>query len=200
MQMYPTAIRIFGALLALPPSVSAMVLGGDAIFINGFDRRPVAGEIVITEVMANPAAVPDTDGEWFEIVNTNPTDRLDISGCLVTNGADASSTLPPFEADSQQQVVFARNLDLVTNGNVHADATFGFSLPQSAGTLTFECDGAILDVVTWSNSSSGQSRSLSPESTDDILNDDSGNWCFPTVHTYNGTDFGTPGTANDECP
>lgn len=48
---------IASILVAAPVSVFASALGSDKIFVNGFEFRPIAGEMVITEIMANPAGV-----------------------------------------------------------------------------------------------------------------------------------------------
>lgn len=43
-----------------------------------------AGDIIITEIMANSAAVADADGEWFEIFNTTGT-AIDLSGWTISD-------------------------------------------------------------------------------------------------------------------
>ena len=44
-------------------------------------RRPAVGELVITEMMVNPAAAPGVDGEWFELTSTASV-TLNAGGCL----------------------------------------------------------------------------------------------------------------------
>ena len=51
-------------------------------------------------------------------------------------------------------------------------------------------------------STTGKSRSLDPQFTSQVANDDQTNWC-DGVNIYNstgGTDRGTPGAANESCP
>ena len=48
----------------------------------------VPGTLVISEFMANPAAVSDTAGEWLELFNTTPN-AIDANGLTLTdNGSD----------------------------------------------------------------------------------------------------------------
>ena len=53
------------------------------------------GDVVINEIMQNPSAVFDSDGEWFELINTtnNPIDidgwtieDNDVDSHLINNG------------------------------------------------------------------------------------------------------------------
>jgi len=49
--------------------------------------RPLAPPaVVISEVMRNPAAVGDSDGEWFEVHNTTSA-PVDLTGWTLTDGA-----------------------------------------------------------------------------------------------------------------
>lgn len=53
------------------------------------------GDLLITEVMANPAALPDTRGEWFELYN--PTDQeINLEGISI---GDDSGDYHRFESD-----------------------------------------------------------------------------------------------------
>src|SRR5262249_23040812 len=50
-------------------------------------RRPqLSGELVITELMSNPAAVADTAGEWIELYNPSADEALDLEGCTLDDG------------------------------------------------------------------------------------------------------------------
>jgi DNA/RNA endonuclease G (NUC1) len=45
-------------------------------------------QIIITELMPDPAAVPDASGEWFEVFNAGPTE-VDLQGWRIESNADA---------------------------------------------------------------------------------------------------------------
>ena len=48
----------------------------------------VPGTLVVSEFMANPAAVSDTAGEWLELFN-NTINPIDVNGLsLADNGSD----------------------------------------------------------------------------------------------------------------
>jgi len=135
--------------LAMSPG-GAAISADDTIFVNGFEGpHPLPGEMVITEIMVDPVAVSDPDGEWFELVNTNTEQSRSVEGCQVTNGDAASNTIGAFVVQPGDHVVFARTTDVSINGGVPADLPFNFSLTNS-GQLTFECDGQILDAISWS--------------------------------------------------
>ena len=42
-----------------------------------------AGQLVITEIMADSNDVPDESGEWFELYNPSTTDTYDLFGCVL---------------------------------------------------------------------------------------------------------------------
>ena len=42
------------------------------------------GDVVINEIMQNPSAVGDTDGEWFELYNPTGSD-IDIEGWTIAD-------------------------------------------------------------------------------------------------------------------
>ena len=65
--------------------------GGEAVVFQNIvitattaARRSDPGDLVITEVMQNPSAVGDGDGEWFEIQNVSGSD-IDIDGWTISD-------------------------------------------------------------------------------------------------------------------
>ena len=94
---------------------------------------PVEGDIVITELMPDPSAAPDADGEWFEILVTA---NVDLNGLeLGRDVGDPDLTLEPTECLSMtagSYVVFAKSDDMGLNGGLpQVDHTFSFSLTNS---------------------------------------------------------------------
>lgn len=159
---------------------------------------PGAGDLVITEVMANPAAVDDINGEWFEVVNV--TDAvLDTSGCHLTNQVAATSAFTAFGVVPPGPIAMARNGNTVSNGGVPADGTYSLALVNTGGSLSLICGEVLVDTVTWPGSTSGVARSLSASTTDATLNDAEGSWCLATT-SYGQGDIGTPSDMNPSCP
>lgn len=162
---------------------------------------PVAGDLVITEVMPNPAAVADGDGEWFEVYVTADAD---LNGLQLGNDPmNPDFTLPegdclPVSAGSH--VVFAVNGDSATNGGLDpVDFVNDHSLVNSGTLLFIGLADVVFDQVSWSSSSSGASLSLSSDARDTVANDDPANWC-DAVSAYGDGDLGTPRIANPICP
>ena len=55
--------------------------------------EPVAeGDIVVTEIMKDPSAVSDADGEWFEVYNTSNS-AIDMGGWSVSDGGSNAFTI-----------------------------------------------------------------------------------------------------------
>jgi hypothetical protein len=163
---------------------------------------PGAGDLVITELMPNPAAVADTAGEWFEVLVTS---NVDLNGLeFGTTIGDPDVTLPAggpcLAAQSGDRVVFARGDMAATNGGIsNVLATFSFGLVNTNGTLFVGYGGTSLDDVTWTTSPDGASLNLDPGSENTTANDDEMNFCAATM-AYGDGDFGSPGTANETCP
>lgn len=179
--------------------VSVPVHAGDFIFFDSFEvaLHPVAGSVIVTEVMSNPVLVADAAGEWFEMANV-ADQSIDLGGCVVSQSA-LQATLPAYVMPPAGFAVAARSTDMSSNGNVAAFAVFNFGLGAS-GALELHCDGRLIDAVTWSGESPGHSSNLRPQNFDAVANDNwILNWCFTTT-SYNGTDTGTPNAANENCP
>lgn len=161
---------------------------------------PQVGDLIVTEVMPNPAAVNDSEGEWFEVYATRD---VDLNG-LVAGKTPGSPSLNIDQADclsvsAGTYLVFERNSDSTTNGGLPtATATFNFGLVNTAGSLFIGVGDTVLDQITWSSSTAGASRALDPGALDPTANDDDANWSDCGA-VYGDGDKGTPGASNDLC-
>jgi hypothetical protein len=158
-------------------------------------RHPRAGEIVITEIMSNPAAVRDEAGEWFELHNPGAL-ALELGGCAIDDGAATVHALAaPLPIAAGAYLVIARSAE----AGFVPGATLSFSLGNSADTLALVCDGRDVDRVTYGAGfplASGASMSLDP-GADATQNDEPSAWCLAQASF--GQDRGTPGAANPPC-
>ena len=166
-----------------------------------------AGSIIITEIMNDPDAVLDTQGEWFEITNTW-TSSISLNGFSFSdNGSDAFTVsnsdiiLAPGE-----YAVICRNEDPLLNGGVNGDYQWqSFSLTNSEDEIIITHSGTEIDRVEYTGLwpiVSGNSMSLDPNSYDSNNNDNVDNWCStPSNAAYqlSGGDYGTPGATNISC-
>lgn len=171
-----------------------------------------ASSLVITEIMQNPAAVLDSNGEWFEI--HNPTGvPVDLDGWTIADdGSDSHVIVGPLVIAPGGYLVLGINADSATNGGVTVDyqySTFFLAngddevilIHPTAGVVdrvTYD-DGFVSDVKNLFPDPNGASMSLNPALLNSGANDFGLNWC-PSTTVFGAGDLGTPGAANDSCP
>lgn len=167
---------------------------------------PVVGDLVITEVMPNPAAVSDASGEWFEVLVTRD---VDLNGVGLDRAGDTSSPVVIAQPDCVRvtagaRLVFAKSADPMANGGLPPiTATFSFALvdgtPATPGDVQLVLGPTVLDSVTWTSTRSGVAHQIDPDEETPTGNDLPANQCDATT-TYGDGDFGTPAAANTQCP
>jgi hypothetical protein len=82
------------------------------------------GDLVITEVMVNPARVADSVGEWFEVRN-DAGRPVDLFGLEVSDsGIDSFLVLEWLLVNPGERVVFGRTFDTLANGGVAVDFAY----------------------------------------------------------------------------
>lgn len=167
---------------------------------------PIAnpGDIVITEIMQNPDAVLDADGEWFELYN-NTSGSIDINGWILQdNGSDEHviNNGSPLVIASGGYLILGNNGDVAMNGGVNVDYTYSsINLANSDDELVLITPDSIeIDRVEWDGGPNfpdptGASMALQSINFD---NNDGANWCEATT-AYGDGDLGSPGLEND-CP
>jgi hypothetical protein len=186
----------------------APVIAGACSDSNGMRAvvPPMPGDLVITELMPNPAAVSDTTGEWFEV---KANADVDLNGIQVDRagdsmGADTVTSTSCVHLTSGSYGIFVKSTDNTMNGMLPANkilGTFRFAMTASSapGDVQIISAGGVLDAVTFTKEPSGKSRALDPDSIDAIGNDAESNFCDGTT-AYGAGDLGTPGDANAQCP
>lgn len=170
---------------------------------GGADRAvivPQPGDLVITELMPNPAAVGDTAGEWFELLATA---SVDLNGLQLGDDlASPDATLPAggdcLAVAAGQRVVLARNANEAENGGLPPAIQAAFSLANDGGALSVGTGGVPLDTVTWTGSTAGAAWTVDPAAEDPASNDDPASWCVATT-PYGAGDRGTPGAQGEAC-
>ncbi len=177
-------------------------LGQDSVVV-----LPNDGDVVISEVQANPDAVNDGSGEWFEVYN-NTGETIGLYGWVIsdiTNGEshtidDALMILPGHFA------TLGNNGDMGSNGNVAVDYEYaGFNLDDTVDEIVLSIGVVEVDRVEydfsgpWPSTAAGQPIMLDMSQLDYVANDDPANWCGSTTSLGAGFDFGTPSDDNDDC-
>ncbi len=178
---------------------------------NGIAERdatvPQPGDLVITEVMANPTKASSALGEWFEVKALNSVDLnglgLDRIGDTVARDAITSPECIHVAAGSY--VVFSQTQDATRDGGLPSGyvlGTFSGTLVSGdaggSGDASIMIGSTVIDAITWSQSTSGHTLQLDPGVTDPLSNDQPANFC-DGVTMYGSGDFGTPGAANAAC-
>ena len=118
--------------------------------------KPAAGALVITEVMINPIIESPAGAEWFEIKNTSAA-AFDLNGLGLDRVGDSRApdviTNPLCKSVAPGgYALFARSADLIANGGLMTvDATFGITMPNTAGDIQVLDGTTTLDAVYTAN-------------------------------------------------
>ena len=164
------------------------------------------GDLVISEVMMDPDAVSDSNGEWFEVYNAS-SKSVDLNGLILGSNGHSGETLGVcLGIDPGDYLVFTANDDLSTNGGIASDYDYTRSqlqLSNSSDTLSIETSSGVIDEVEWTSSSShgqgaGVAAQVHTNSLTANLNDYASIWCGADSVLSSG-DYATPGAANSLC-
>ncbi|MCP4572744.1 MAG: T9SS type A sorting domain-containing protein [bacterium] len=162
------------------------------------------GDIVITEIMQNPAALADADGEWFEIHNVT-AGAIDIEGWTIADLGSNTHTIAngaPLMVPAGAYVVLARNAAGAAGEGITALYEYGGSiaLGNSDDELILTDAGSIeIDRVEWDGGASWPDPTGASMMWDEATGDNNvgANWAAATATTIFGSgDYGTPGAAN----
>ena len=165
----------------------------------------VAGDLVITEIMANPAG-EDRGSEYFEVYNAS-SGAIDLDGLtLVYSLADGSN-----EKTHDVDALSIEPGDYLVLGTADADALpdfmdYGFgndlgALRNAGAALALRCDETEIDRTEYPSAEGkdGVASILDGEAGPDYTaNDDLENFCDATTEFATGL-FGSPGEANESC-
>lgn len=174
--------------------------GGLSLGFNG----PEIGELVVNELMVNPAGAKDTDGEYVEIKNVS-TRVIDLFGLELKDiGSDSVMVTEHIDVAPGYFAVLARKGETTLNGGFVADWVYGskFSLSNAEDEVILEYAGYVVDQVMYDdkgfNVQPGSSIELNPFLCGVVENDYSESWC-PSSGTMPSGDTGTPGRENSGC-
>jgi hypothetical protein len=167
-------------------------------------RVPTSGDLIITEIMANPKIAAAGTGEWFEVLATKAVDLNDMTIANPTSDSDVKSSAC-IPVNPGEYILFARSADSFINGNLPTPRlTFGLTLTDSMSRLYLRRGDAGIDEAAYNASSDGVSWQLDSNTLTDTANNDPLNFC-PSLMRWDagpdaGTDFGSPGAPNVMCP
>ena len=163
------------------------------------------GDVVINEILQNPAAVADTAGEWFEVYNA-ASQAIDLNGWTIADaGADRhhiqTPNGEPLRLPAGGYLVLGRNADASTNGGVAIAYRYaGFTLGNADDEIILlDAAGKEIDRVAYDGGPAfpnpdGAAMQLSRPDLDNALG---ANWQIaPDRWPGSAGDRGSPGTAN----
>ena len=168
-------------------------------------------QIIITEIMQNPDATTDANGEWFELHNpgTQPVVIHEWTFEEADGGQSHEINSSGLSIAAGGYLVLAENGTSSTNGGVTAgyDYPSSFVLGNGSDEIVLKnASGTEVDRVEYDNGSTfpdpnGASMALKRDSNGNYLDNSVGaNWCeSQNAWTGSAGDKGTPGAVND-CP
>ncbi len=168
----------------------------------------IEGDLVITEVMADPSKVDDSRGEYFEIYNA-AGDDVDLNGLeLSDDGVDTYTISSSVVVAAGEKIVLGVNSDSTLNGGIPVvDAVYTrskFRFDNAADEIYLSYGSTVIDSFKWGAttgfgaSTSGVAFNLDVGHIDGEKNDRAYYWCDAST-PYGSGDLGTPGDDNDDC-
>ncbi len=166
------------------------------------------GDLLITEIMANPQAVADPLGEWFEVLNMTDEVRY-LNGLTLYTSSGA--LMHVVESDDLLTIepgdlfVFGNNDDFETNGGVVVDYAYTtLTLGNESDDIGIHTPELEVAAMAWDDGATmpdtaGASMSLDSQALDEGMYD-AENWCASEDVWELRSDYGTPGEPNGLCP
>ncbi|QBY01230.1 ExeM/NucH family extracellular endonuclease [Rhodophyticola sp. CCM32] len=174
---------------------------GPELETRGAENTPPAPELVITEIMQNPSAVSDANGEYFEIFNAGAS-SVDINGWTISDAGSDNHMIDnggPLTIAPGEYLVLGANSDQASNGGVAVDYEYsGVTLANGDDEIILtDGDGVEIDRVAYDGGPdfpdpTGASMELIAT---DLDNDVGANWTTAT-DAFGDGDLGTPGAEN----
>ena len=185
-------------------------------------------DIRISEIMTSPTLNPDAQGEFIEIYNAS-NNTIDLRGLLIENSSgdwimlggvypseevslpsDLSLQPTPIIIESHGYIVVSPNNNPSQNGGLTSsyDYPYGQLKLQEEDTLslytvdlsTLQKNTTALDVVTYIGSEGISISRNYMDPYNDIWCDSTSIYYTGTFGNHSGSELGTPGLTNDECP
>jgi beta-lactamase superfamily II metal-dependent hydrolase len=168
------------------------------LLVGALQARQKPAQLVISEVMPDPAAVSDERGEWFEVHNPGAR-AVDLRGYRIASGNDGTHVIARSVVVAPGgYAVLARDASPRRNGGVSTDYAYGAAISLANGRdwiALRDPSGTTIDSVAWRAASSGASWGVrGPAARHAAVGDD--NWQRATS-VYGLGDRGTPGRRNE---
>lgn len=155
------------------------------------------GDLLISEVLANPSAVSDSNGEYFELFNSSSY-AIDLNGFTISDDGSNSHIInatEPLLIQSGEYFVLGNNGDSSTNGGYVANYIYtDFSLTNSSDEIILSnIDNQEVARLSFSGTPFGIAG-ISAELVNQVLQPTADNYALSTTLFGDG-DLGSPGLA-----
>ncbi len=170
------------------------------IAITVTDVAETDATLVINEIMLDPTAVIDAEGEWFELYNPGLED-VDVNGWIITDNDSDSHTISnggPLLVPALGYLVLGNNSDVGTNGGKIVNYEYNGITLANGGDEIVLVDAAAneIDRVEYDTANfpiqQGASLALNNPTDDNALG---ANWSAASG-VFGTGDMGTPGVSN----
>ncbi len=162
------------------------------------------GDVIVSEIMANPAAVDDSVGEWIELFNTSGSDIDLVAWTIEADDGDVLVIDSSLVLPGRSRAVLAVNADSAVNGGVTPDFVYDRSdlaLSDSGDSLRLMMGATEVFGMAWDSTwvlAAGASMNLDSDSHWSSLAVASDAWC-PSILPFGAGDSGSPGSSNSSC-
>ncbi len=187
---------------ALVSAFLMVACGGNSSNGGDCEANLLEGDLVITEIMANPMGA-DEGKEFFEIYNAT-TSPINVAGLtLISSRDDGTSedvhTMREATIAPGQYFVVGGILDEFKETYMDYGAANDLSFRNSNGRLAMRCKDTTVDEVTYATAPDGASLELNgAEEPNHVRNDEEANFCEATA-TFDTDALGSPQAANGVC-
>ncbi|MBL9078050.1 MAG: lamin tail domain-containing protein [Planctomycetes bacterium] len=155
-----------------------------------------AGDVRVSEIQRNPNLVPDTNGEYVEVVNIGPR-PVSLRGLQIADNSGTVTIASNFALLPGRPMLFQIDGAPSRNGGQPLGMALPFgalSLADTTDSLTLSRPGATIDSVAWSTGFPGGSG-VAAERRDLFAAGTAGNFAAATL-PYGPGDLGSPGSRN----
>lgn len=153
------------------------------------------GDLLISEVMANPSSVSDTNGEWFELFNTSAT-SININGFTISDNGNNSHQITNGSSlliAPGAYLVLGRNGDITNNGGYVADYVYtNFTLSNMLDQIVISSNNTDIVRLSYSGLPFGV-NGVSAELVNQLINPDETHYQLSQDQQYGLGDIGSPG-------
>jgi len=159
-----------------------------------------AGDLILSEFMANPTGLSDAQGEWLELFNTTLSD-LDLRGLSLSDDGSNSHTIAsptPVIIPGGGYALLGRSGDIDGGGRIAVDYIYsGFILNNSVDQIVLSQGTQEVLRLNYTASMVTPGRSTELRA----LTSSGPSYAFtPVALSYDGgSNMGTPGTTNSQA-